>query len=224
MALKPTLWRNTFVVPKFKAGFALSSASWRFLEIRAQIALLHEAVLIARLRPRHRAAVLPGQSGYVRDVGDAHLALHEITAMRRDVGLPTLPAFGDVARAFPRTWRADFLHETATAAGVTDGALATLGDIMASDVATITLQGFSKLLKTEGVPEGGVIGPAGFNTWLNSLATLLRDEDHGVGVCCAVPEAWTGITWSSNGAPDMLQVATCHCNKARGAAPGQSKH
>ena len=66
----------------------------------------------------------------------------------------------------------------------------------------LNLHGISALAKFEGVPEGGVLGPAGFTTWLNSLTVFLKDRGHGLGIGCAVPSVWKNITWRWQGAPD----------------------
>eukprot|EP00959_Pyramimonas_sp_CCMP1952_P156556 3274147-Pyramimonas_sp.AAC.1 len=73
--------------------------------IKAQLGLLQEGVLCNRLRPIVRAAITPGQSGYIRDTGDAHLLLHELVAEAEHHGRPLIALFGDLQKAFPRTWR-----------------------------------------------------------------------------------------------------------------------
>ena len=206
LALKPDLWRRSLVVPKHKQGFLALASNWRFLEVRSQIALLHESVFINRLRPLLTNALVPGQSGYVRDVSDAHLLLHEVVTTRLNMGLPTLPVFGDLAKAFPRTWRDDFLTQISLQSNLQHGGRALLADILAWDSPTITLAGFSRLMKTEGVPEGGVVGPAGFNTWLNSLTLFLLEHGHGVGLSSEVPGAWRHVQWSWCGVPDETWV------------------
>ena len=154
-------------------------------------------------------------------MGDAHLALHEITACRRDSGLPTIPVFGDVAKAFPRTWRADFINELHSA-GARDGAMALIGDSLEYDIAVFALNGFSTLLKREGVPEGGVTGPTGFPTWFNSLAVTLRDLGHGIGIGCKIPVVWHSLKWRSDGSPCTdLTKRLCHNIVNGGALPAK---
>ena len=53
---------------------------------------------------------------------------------------------------------------------------------MSLDQAIITLHGHTKIVKHEGVPEGGLIAPSGFLAWFNSLTRFLRDEGHGIGI------------------------------------------
>ena len=130
LAIKPDLWRRTLVVPKHKQGLIISPDNWRFLEVRSQMGLLQEAVLINRIKPCLLQNLEPGQSGYVRDVSDAQLLLHDLTAARRASGLPILTVMGDLARAFPRTWRDDFLTQVCCQAGVNGGGRGLLADML----------------------------------------------------------------------------------------------
>ena len=45
-----------------------------------QLGLFQEGILFGRLKEPIRSYLTPGQSGYVRDVSDAHLLLHELQA------------------------------------------------------------------------------------------------------------------------------------------------
>ncbi|CAE7247873.1 unnamed protein product [Symbiodinium sp. CCMP2592] len=154
LAFKPDLWRRTLVVPKHKQGLVISPDNWRFLEVRSQMGLLQEAVLINRIKPCLLRGIEPGQSGYVRDVSDAQLVLHELTAARRASGLPILTIMGDLARAFPRTWRDDFLTQICLQAGLDGGGRGLLADMLFWDAPVLNLHGLSALVKFEGVPEG----------------------------------------------------------------------
>ena len=206
LAIKPDLWRRTLVVPKHKQGLVISPDNWRFLEVRPQMGLLQEAVLINRIKPCCLQGIEPGQSGCVRDVSDAQLLLHELTAARRASGLPILTVMGDLARAFPRTWRDDFLTQVCFQAGLDGGGRGLLADMLCWDAPVLNLNGISALVKFEGVPEGGVLGPAGFTTWLNSLTVFLKDKGHGLGIGCTVPSAWQSIAWHWQGVPDEAVV------------------
>jgi hypothetical protein len=150
---------------------------------------------------------VPGQSGYIRDVGDAHLLLHEITASRRFIGLPTIQIMADVAKAFPRTWRQDFLLSLMKAGGIRDGAWSLCHSIMQSDTVIVNVGGCSKVPVDQGVPEGGLLGPLGFPTWFDSLAKDLRDKGLGVGIGMEVPDCWQGHPWRGHGVPDAAVVA-----------------
>ena len=201
LALRPMLWRETCMVPRHKRGPLFLFDSWRLLEIRAQVGLVQECILTHRVRSTLHANIIPGQSGYIRDASDAHLLLHEIIALRHDTGLPTIPLLGDVARAFPRTWREDFFNEICISAKLTHGAQALFGDTLDSDVVIVTIQGFSKVMKVVGVPEGGVWGPTGFPAWFNSLTVYLRNRGHGVGIMPPLPRAWNKCIWPTHGVP-----------------------
>eukprot|EP00439_Symbiodinium_sp_Y106_P079698 s436_g18.t1 len=179
LAIKPDLWRRTLVVPKHKQGLVISPDNWRFLEVRPQMGLLQEAVLINRIKPCCLQGIEPGQSGYVGDVSDAQLLLHELTAARRASGLPILTVMGDLARAFPRTWRDDFLTQVCFQAGLDGGGRGLLADMLCWDAPVLNLNGISALVKFEG---------------------------HGLGIGCAVPSAWQSIAWHWQGVPDEAVV------------------
>ena len=68
------------MVPTFKRGDPALHDSWRQLEVGTQFGLLQECIVFGRTRAVVRAYLSPYQSGYVRDVADAHLVLHEFLA------------------------------------------------------------------------------------------------------------------------------------------------
>ena len=165
------------------------------------MAALQEGVVHLRLHSTLRSRVLLGQSGYIRDVADVHLLLHKIVSIRIQLGLCTHQVPGDVAKAFPRACRIDFLLAQCDYAGVGYGMWALNASIHEWDDVQATLGGISVVRVSVGVPEGSVMGPLGFPMWFDSLTRQLRDTGHGVRVCVEVPEPCKGRCWQGGGAP-----------------------
>ena len=128
-----------------------------------------------------RNFVLPCQSGYVRDCGDAHLLVHELTASARDQSRPLWCVTADIWKAFPRTWRADFLDLLMRGPGIGHGCAALVDSILEWDEILVTRGGCSCVKTYEGVPEGGKLGPFGFTLLPDSLARTLLEGGFGVG-------------------------------------------
>ena len=63
-----------------KAGDVGNVDNWRQLEVPSQLGLLQESVLATRAKGPVRAHLSQGQSGYIRDVSDPQMVLHEISA------------------------------------------------------------------------------------------------------------------------------------------------
>ena len=76
LACRPKMWRGAAAVPLFKKGAITASESFRLIMIKSQMGLLQEGLLFNRLSSQVRSSITPGQSGYIRDVGHAHLLLH----------------------------------------------------------------------------------------------------------------------------------------------------
>ena len=143
LALRPHLWRTRIMCPKHKAGSLLNVDNWRQVEICLQLGLLQECLVVARFAEDVRNYILPCQSGYVRDVSDAHLVIHELCAEARGQhrALWCVPA--DVWKAFPRTWRQDFIDILRTGPGVDGGTLALVGSILERNDVVVPLGGCS---------------------------------------------------------------------------------
>eukprot|EP00973_Karenia_brevis_P042772 5919973-Karenia_brevis.AAC.1 len=80
LACRPRLWRLSLMVALYKRGDIRLTTSFRLIMVKQQMGLIQECVLATRLAPVVRAALTPGQSGYVRGVEDPHLLLHEVVA------------------------------------------------------------------------------------------------------------------------------------------------
>eukprot|EP00959_Pyramimonas_sp_CCMP1952_P103500 2164522-Pyramimonas_sp.AAC.1 len=76
----PEGWRGSCAVPLHTEGPVALSASLRLIMVKARVELIRESVLHRRRLGHLQDSVLAGQNGYVRDAGDAHLALHELAA------------------------------------------------------------------------------------------------------------------------------------------------
>jgi hypothetical protein len=201
-ALRPRLWRGAAAVPLFKSGLPSENKSYRLIMVKCQMGLLQEALVFERIVAKVRATVTPGQSGYCRDVGDAHLLLHELMAEAIGLGKPLWVVFGDLEKAFPRTWRQLMLHELSKSAGIRDGMLALLGSMLEHDQVHVHISGNSIVIVLQGVSEGGLIGPLAFPTFMDTLTKQLVDQGCGVGLGIQMPIAWQGFAWSGKGTPD----------------------
>ena len=196
--------------------------SWRLIEVREQLALLQEGVVSQRLRGPLRVSVPPGQSGYVRDVADAHLLLHEVVTIRLRQGLPTFQVPGDVAKAFPRTCWVGFLMAQQDHAGVRGGIWALQCSMLEWDLVQVCIGAVSTVSVVEGVTEGSVLGPMGFTIWFDSLARFLCARGHGVAVGAMVPQRWLGFSWSGIGCPSVARTSELvHAIKAGLPLPSQ---
>ncbi|CAK0815216.1 unnamed protein product [Prorocentrum cordatum] len=209
LALRPRLRRARVLGTAYKRGPWIASSSFRLLCIVCQHGLLQEGLLFERLRVPLWRSLLDGQSGHVRDCGDAHLVLHEVVASRSATGLPTWLVHGDFVHAFPRTWRSLLLCLLHDAGGVQAGSLALLGSILEWDQVVVTLSGLSTVDVHEGMPEGGVLGPLGFNFFPDSLMRPLHSAGCGAATSTWVPVPWQQHVWLGCGTPrthlvDML--------------------
>jgi hypothetical protein len=140
-AARPCLWRARLMCPKHKSGSLLLVDNWRQLEICSQFGLLQESLLVDRLKPVVRPYVEQCQSGYVRDVSDAHLLSHEMMASAMGQCRPIWCVPADVWKAFPRTWRADLMDILMSGPRVRAGAAAMTGSILEWDDVVVALSG-----------------------------------------------------------------------------------
>ena len=69
------------------------------------------------------AALVAGDSGYVRDVADPDMVLHELLATAIQTGRPIYVVLGDFKHAFPNTWREALLVLLKRSASVRGGAV-----------------------------------------------------------------------------------------------------
>jgi hypothetical protein len=162
LALKPMVWRYRCMVPIYKKGPVSEVGSWRQLEVQTQLGLLQEGIIFCRVKLHVRRYICVGQSGYVRDVGDAHLLVHELAASAEQGGRSLWCFLGDLWKAFARTWRAGLLHCLGST-GLRGGTHAFLTDMLRFDFILVCVNGYRVVRVTEGVSEGGLTGPLGFN-------------------------------------------------------------
>ena len=114
-------------MPLLERGPVNESTSFRLIMIEAQLGLLQEGILFNSVVGKIRSTVTPGQSGHSRDVGDAHLLLDTLVAEAKGLRKPLWAFFGDLEKAFPRTWRQAVLQQLCDGAHIKDGNLALLG-------------------------------------------------------------------------------------------------
>ena len=173
LPLRPRLWRERALTVRHKRGPVDISSSFRLLGVMSQHGLLQESILSARVKPRLVASLLPGQSGYIRDAGDAVLFFNELTADYKAHRRCLIAVPADLVRAFPRSWREALIAMTSSVAEINAGALAALGSMLAWDEWLVPLSGTSWLQVLQGIPEGGVLGPLLFDLLPNSLVDML---------------------------------------------------
>ena len=70
--------------------------SWRLLGVMQQHGLLQEAILFFRLKGQVRSRLKLGQLGYMRDVGDAHMAANELPTAYKNAGRPLIEIHADL--------------------------------------------------------------------------------------------------------------------------------
>ena len=80
--------------------------------------------------------------------------------------------------------------------------LALLDSMLASDVVHVNFNGVETVGITEGIAEGGSLGPLAFPVYIDSLAEALHRAGCGVGLGVRIPEPWTRHHWVGTGTPD----------------------
>ena len=205
-AYRPSLWRKAALCPVHKSGPANLAASFRLIFVKVQMGLMQEALLTQRWLSRTRQHTLPCQSGYVRGVEDAHLLLHEICAeailQRRALWF----VMGDFRKAFPNVCREDLLCTLAEGPRVNGQCLKLLASILKHDTVVIWHSGYSEVTITQGIPEGGTLGPFGYPVLLDTLVRELLAHNCGLGVGWVIPRVWQGRHWCGLGQPNPVLV------------------
>ena len=222
LAIRPLLCRGSAAVPLHKKGDCSNNKSFRLIMVKCQLGLLQEGIVFARTSVQVRSSITPGQSGYMRDVADAHLLLHELVAERCALLLCLWAYFGDLEKAFPRTWRCSLLQQLHDKAGLRDGMFGLLSSILEQDRVHVNISGNTVLLVVEGVAEGGLIGPLAFPSYMEGLTELLVSNGCGVGLGVQIPSQWGSHVWRGSGAPDpVVAKAILACLRDGGPLPPQ---
>ncbi|OLP92937.1 hypothetical protein AK812_SmicGene25199 [Symbiodinium microadriaticum] len=206
-AHRPSLWRKAALCPVHKSGPANLAASFRLIFVKVQMGLLQEALLTQRWLTRTRAHIQPCQSGYVRGVEDAHLLLHEVSAEAIYQQRALWTVMGDFRKAFPSVCREDLVCTLADGPHVNGQCLKLLADILRHDTVVIWHSGYSEATVSQGIPEGGTLGPFGYPVLLDTLVRELLAHNCGLGVGWVIPDVWKGRLWSGLGQPDPALVA-----------------
>ena len=187
LAVRPNLWRWASAVPLHKNGNPQHIPNYRLIMIKQQMGLLQETLLSQRLEPKVRSALTSGQSGYVRDVEDPIVLLHEICALRLAINLPTWTLMGDFKKAFPKVWREDLLVKMGIHGLVKDCAFALLCDVLHRDFILVPMSGTSLVDIQRGIPEGGTIGTLLYTSLPDDLVKTLIARGDGIGLDVSVP-------------------------------------
>ena len=212
LAMRPRGWRSLCAVPLHKAGPPELGESFRLIMVKSQFGLLQESILCQRGKAKVQLSVLPGQSGYVRDVGDAHLLLHELASQAVFQGRALWAVSGDLQKAFPRVWREGLLHRVFTHVGLRDGYFALLCSVLEEDMVHVNINGVAVVSIVQGIAEGGTVGPRFFPCYMDGLSRELGAAGLGVGLGLKMPGEWQGREWKCTGLPrddlvDSLQRA-----------------
>jgi hypothetical protein len=174
---------------------------------KSSMGLLQEKLLEVRLKPTIVAYLRPCQSGYLKGIEDPQLVLHEVCCQMRVQKRNLFIVMGDFVKAFPRVWRDYWLALMFKGPQIRDGAFALLASMLKFDEVYIWLSGRSSVRVVQGIPEGGSLGPMGYNLLPDTLVRFLESRGHGVGVSCVMPVAWANHTWHGSGTPVEAVVA-----------------
>jgi hypothetical protein len=189
-----------------KDGDPLLQENYRLLEVKNQLGLAQEGLLFRRTKGQVWGALQDEQSGYRGATDDPLLIAHEYIADRTGRGLPTLMLLGDMVKAFPRTWRAALLDELKDC--MSGGAYVLTAECLDFDEVLVGMSAEDILLRaTQGVPEGGVLGPLTYTKLPDVLIRRLRAAGLGIAAEVQVPVAWASVAWSAEGEPRGADVA-----------------
>jgi len=90
-----------------------------------------------------------------------------------------------------------------------DGAHALFGDLLRFDCILVCVNGYSVVRVSQGVPEGGLVGPLAFILVPDILVKELYSRGFGFGLDAVVPEAWKDHVWVGSGTPQDDLVQEC---------------
>ena len=145
LALRATLWRLAFLWPIYKKGSAGTMEAFRRIWVRSQMGLLQEGLFSLSCKAQIVGSLTRGQSGYIRDVADAHLLLDGILSYRRQFKLPLYMLLGDFVKAFPRVLRDDLFLLLNRQTGMRGDHFLLLVDIFSLDLLVVPVSGCSRV-------------------------------------------------------------------------------
>ena len=207
LAYRPQLWRGAALSVRYKSSNPRFHRSWRMIFVKVQLGLLQEGIAARRLKTDIFSYIRPCQSGYIKGVDDPQLVLHEMCSRAQHANRRIWYIMGDFIKAFPRVWRALMLDLLHTGPKVHDGMFELMASMLESDSVHIWLSGRSVVLVTQGIPEGGSLGPLCYNLLPDDLVRRLEAQGLGFGVDANIPAAWRSHTWAGDGVPDYGIVA-----------------
>jgi hypothetical protein len=184
----PVDWQKAFMVPLYKrAGSRLDPSNYRNLSIMSIVAKLFEKILDTRIREwaerMHVLSDLQGGFRCVRATLDQIFILNEIVAERRERGLPTYMGFIDVRKAYDRTWRPGLWYKLRQI-GIGGRCLELLQAMYSRVVRKLLINGqyTDEFDVLSGVPQGSVLSPFLYATYINGLHKALADAGLGTRV------------------------------------------
>ena len=183
----PEEWRMAILIPLYKgAGTKLDPSNHRMLAMMSVIAKLFETVLNVRLRKwSERVGILSDLQGGFRErrgTVDQMLILNEMIAKRWHEGRrPIFLTFIDVRKAYDRVWRPGLWFKLREA-GVGGRMLAMLREMYKTVSRSVLINGRrSETFQVEaGVPQGAVLSPFLYATYINGLHDALRSKGLGI--------------------------------------------
>jgi hypothetical protein len=184
----PTRWQIATLIPLYKKnGDMCDPSNYRMLAMMNTLPKVFEKILDNRLRTwAERVGTLSDyQGGFRQDRStvDQIFILNEIITARLEDRLDTYSCFIDIAKAYDRVWRPGLwykLHE----AGADEQTLLVLQSMYRRVVRRVLVHGeLSDAFDVQaGVPQGSVLSPLLYASYIDGLQAELRRA--GVGVWC----------------------------------------
>lgn len=184
--LWPTRWQVATLIPLYKKDGDLSEPSnYRMLAMMNTLPKVFEKILDTRIRAwSERVGALSDLQGGFREgrsTTDQIFILNEILTSRKEEGVDTFACFIDIAKAYDRVWRPGLWYKL-NAAGLDRQTLAVLQCMFRKVVRRVLVHGeLSDEFEVQaGVPQGSVLSPILYASYIDGLHEQLRQA--GVGV------------------------------------------